>query len=55
MFAGGSDEFCSVDCIDMFDGTGYIEQDDVFADSEALASAGYGTDEDYGYYGGEDY
>ena len=24
-------------------------------DGDALASAGFGTDEDYGYYGGEDY
>lgn len=29
------------------------EPDDSFADSEALASAGFGTDEDYGYYGDE--
>jgi hypothetical protein len=27
---------------------------DAEADSDALASAGYGTDEDYGYYGGDD-
>jgi hypothetical protein len=27
---------------------------DVEADSMTLASAGMGTDEDYGYYGGED-
>lgn len=25
--------------------------EDSFADSDALASAGHGTDEDYGYYG----
>ena len=35
------------------------EQDDYMsdaeADSDALASAGWGTDEDYGYYGSEDY
>lgn len=29
-------------------------EDDVWADSNALASAGWGTDEDYGYYG-DDY
>ena len=28
---------------------------DAEADADALASAGWGTDEDYGYYGGEDY
>lgn len=27
-------------------------RDDVEADADALASAGFGTDEDYGYYGG---
>ncbi len=31
-------------------------RDDVEADADALASAGWGTDEDYGYYGdGEDW
>lgn len=30
-------------------------RDDVEADADALASAGYGTDEDYGYFGGDDY
>ena len=29
-------------------------RDDVEADADTLAGAGYGTDEDYGYYGGED-
>jgi hypothetical protein len=28
---------------------------DVEADADTLASAGYGTDEDYGYFGGDDY
>lgn len=28
---------------------------DVEADAATLASAGWGTDEDYGYFGGEDY
>lgn len=27
------------------------EDDDAYADGQALASAGWGTDEDYGYYG----
>jgi hypothetical protein len=27
---------------------------DAEADADALASAGFGTDEDYGYYGGDD-
>jgi len=27
---------------------------DAEADADTLASAGWGTDEDYGYYGGED-
>ena len=30
-------------------------RDDVEADADALAGAGYGTDEDYGYYGGDEY
>lgn len=29
-------------------------RDDVEADADALASAGFGTDEDYGYFGGDD-
>ena len=29
--------------------------DDMHDDAEALASAGWGTDEDYGYYGEDDY
>lgn len=29
------------------------EPDDSYADAQALASAGFGTDEDYGYYGDE--
>jgi len=29
--------------------------DDVEADADALISAGMGTDEDYGYYGGDEY
>ena len=33
----------------------YSEPDDSWMDGDALASAGWGTDEDYGYYGGEDY
>ena len=28
---------------------------DLSDDGDALASAGFGTDEDYGYFGGEDY
>jgi len=29
--------------------------DDVEADADTLRSAGWGTDEDYGYYGGDEY
>lgn len=29
--------------------------DDLSDDGDALASAGWGTDEDYGYYGGDEY
>jgi len=30
-------------------------RDDVDADANALAGAGYGTDEDYGYFGGDEW
>lgn len=30
-------------------------RDDVEADADVLASAGFGTDEDYGYFGEQDY
>jgi hypothetical protein len=33
----------------------YSEPDDSWMDADALASAGWGTDEDYGYYGEEAY
>lgn len=33
---------------------GMGNMEDSFADGEALASAGFGTDEDYGYYGDRD-
>jgi hypothetical protein len=29
--------------------------DELFSDGDALASAGWGTDEDYGYFGQDDY
>jgi hypothetical protein len=32
-----------------------FEDDGDWMDGDALASAGFGTDEDYGYYGGEDW
>ena len=37
---------------------GYLESTDESMDGDfdsGMASAGFGTDEDYGYYGGEDY
>lgn len=55
-FPGGTDEYCSSTC----EGAAHAEweQDgepegshDLSDDAEALASAGFGTDEDYGYYG----
>jgi len=33
---------------------GGYEMDDVEADADTLRSAGWGTDEDYGYFGAED-
>jgi hypothetical protein len=32
-----------------------FEEDGDWMDGDALASAGFGTDEDYGFYGGEDW
>ena len=37
-----------------FDSQNEWEPNDMMADAEALASAGFGTDEDYGYFGGEE-
>lgn len=69
-FKGGTDEYCSSTCegaahaewdaitIDPseYDSDGEPEgSHDLSDDADALASAGWGTDEDYGYYGGEDY
>lgn len=52
-------DFCSDVCADRaYDYVGDGEPEgsyDLSDDAEALASAGFGTDEDYGYYGGEDY
>lgn len=58
-FVGGSDEFCSADCSDTFNYDGNGSSSDgaepewygMMDDADALASAGWGTDEDYGYYG----
>ena len=33
----------------------YNDLDNLLDDAEALASAGWGTDEDYGYFGGDDF
>lgn len=33
--------------------SGFYSEDDAYADGQALASAGWGTDEDYGCYEGE--
>ena len=34
---------------------GWDGPNDSFADAEVLAGVGWGTDEDYGYFGGEDW
>jgi hypothetical protein len=50
---------CSIDevleTIVAADGDGDDYEPDYDDDAEALASAGFGTDEDYGYYGDDDY
>lgn len=54
----GRDGWCDA-CVADFEAQSiqFTEQDDNMSDAEAdadaLASAGWGTDEDYGYYGGE--
>lgn len=57
-FEGGGAEYCSWMCADMaheyLTDTGEPEGSyDLQDDADALASAGWGTDEDYGYYGEE--
>jgi hypothetical protein len=32
----------------------FYEPDESWFDADALASAGFGTDEDYGYFGGDE-
>lgn len=58
-FQGGDEQFCSDYCADKahdyvmdaeYDGEPEGSHD-LSDDAEALASAGFGTDEDYGYYG----
>ena len=49
-------DFCSDVCADRaydYQDEQDCEYDDSTDDGEALASAGFGTDEDYGYYGEE--
>ena len=46
----------SYDCEDAADECNYDPCEEMDGDHEsALRDAGYGTDEDYGYYGGDDY
>lgn len=55
-FADDPDD--DLDCDDDPDGGWEPPEDwmtDVEADADTLASAGWGTDEDYGYYGGDEY
>jgi len=51
------DPDCFGDCDDVEDFEDFEREDnfrdDVEADADVLAMAGYGTDEDYGYYGDE--
>jgi|WetSurSiteA1Bulk_404760.scaffolds.fasta_scaffold02668_12 hypothetical protein len=50
------DEYIEVDLCDLVREHDEAEDwmSDVEADADTLASAGYGTDEDYGYYGGDE-
>lgn len=40
---------------DTIEDFGWDGPDDLSADADALAGIGWGTDEDYGFYGGEDW
>jgi hypothetical protein len=54
---GGDEDRDTVEtdpCYEEDDRTAFDMYDDSAADADALASAGWGTDEDYGCYGGED-
>jgi len=44
-------------CVDNIEPDVYDEpcEPDTWADGDALASAGYGCDEDYGFFGNDDY
>jgi hypothetical protein len=46
---------CFYGCDDNVEWSSEDSLTDVEADAMTLASAGWGTDEDYGYYGGDDY
>ena len=60
-------DICRDDCIDIYSGDDWQDEDtrdewddddglsDVEADAMTLASAGWGTDEDYGYFGGDEW
>ena len=41
--------------LDSDDESNYDTEDDSWADSDTFTSIGWGTDEDYNYYGGDDY
>ena len=48
-----SNEFVDVDMFEEVEDE--MDFFDAFDDANALASAGWGTDEDYGFYGSDDY
>jgi hypothetical protein len=46
---------CDDPCLCCNDGEPFDFRDDVDADADALANIGWGTDEDYGDFGGDDF
>jgi len=56
---GDGEGFCSQQCEkdanEGFEDGEPMGSHDLSDDGDALASAGFGTDEDYGYFGGEDF
>lgn len=55
ILAGLDEEYEADDITEEMDTEYDPFRDDVEADADALASAGWGTDEDYGYYGDDFY
>lgn len=52
MTSNTPEEIVEIENDDLEESEDFYEEDGDWMDADALASAGFGTDEDYGYYGG---